>query len=128
MRVLEIDNHLKAVVLQAIDRLPRHAQIFFGSGFERVHHIKQARFDYHYSHGDAVALMVRMNCTSGQSSTFVPRPRVRPKRASFMPPVSMPPAAPRQIAHQLVGAGKTDLGIIDAKSAHALQQHHRVGH
>ena len=64
----------------------------------------------------------RMNCTSGQSSTLVPRPRERPKRASFIWPVSTEVERAGEIADELVGSGKTDLGIVHAELGHALQE------
>ena len=40
-RVLKVDDDFEAVVLKALDRLPRHAKIFFGRGFEGFRHIEQ---------------------------------------------------------------------------------------
>ncbi len=43
--MLEIDEDFKPVLLQAVDGLPDHKQIFFERGFKRALHIEQARFD-----------------------------------------------------------------------------------
>ena len=113
--------------MQAFDRLPRHSQVFFGSGFERVHHIKQARLDHHYSHGDAVALIENEAHVGPIFHFHAAAARAAEEGQLHAAGVDAADRA-AQIAHQLIGAGKTDLGILDAKSSHALQQHHRVGH
>ena len=71
-------RRLRGLRLQVVDGLPRHQEIFIGSGFERTLDVEQPRLDDDYCYGNA-APVVRMNCRSGQSSTFAPRPRVRPK-------------------------------------------------
>ena len=45
-----------------------------------------------------------------------------------MAPVSTESKRRGQIGHKLVGAGKADLGVVDAEGRHALQQADRVGH
>ena len=51
--VLEIDEDFKAVLLQIVDGLPRHQQIFFGRGFERAHHVEQPRLNNDHRGGNA---------------------------------------------------------------------------
>ena len=107
--------------VQAVDGLPRHEQIFFRRRSERPLHIEQPRLHHHHRDGNR-RLWRTMNCTSGQSSTFAPRPRVRPNRASFIAPrYPTTMRERRQIADKLVGAGESDLGIAHAKRRHALQ-------
>ena len=53
-RVLKIDENFKALLLQAVDGLAHHEQIFFKGGLERALHVEQARLDDDHCGRDAL--------------------------------------------------------------------------
>ena len=52
--VLEVDNDFKAVVLQALNRLRNHEQIFFRRSLQRLCNIEQSGLDHHHRDRDTL--------------------------------------------------------------------------
>jgi hypothetical protein len=69
-----------------------------------------------------------MNCTSGHSWTLAPRPRVLPNKAEFHGFCIDRIERACQIFYELVGSGKADFGIPDAKNGKTLQQADGIRH
>ena len=126
MACSRVDNDLESFLLQAVDGLPRHAQVFFGRSFEGLGDIKKPGFDDDDSDGDTsfVAqdelhigpffdLGVAAACSSEESELHGPGVDRR--------------QCAGEISNEFIGAGKTDLGVMNAESAHALQQQDRIG-
>ncbi len=126
-RMLQVDNHLKAVVLQAFNGLPRHAQIFFRRRLERVQHIQQPRLDHNHGNGNPqpmanhelhIGPLLHLHATAARAAKQGKLHRSRIHRAKRR----------RQVRDKLVRAGKANLGVMQAKARHALQQQNRIGH
>ena len=124
--VLKVHNHFKAVVVQARDGFVRHQQVFFRRGFQRLHHIQQLDLTTTTATGTR-SLVPTMNCTSGQSCTLVPRPRVLPNSASFIAPCR-PMQERRSDRRQTGSRRQSQSPHSERQSRHALQQADSVGY
>ncbi len=69
-----------------------------------------------------------MNCTSGHSWTFVPRPRVRPKSASFIAPVSTEARALVRSSTNWLAPAKPISAKCTPKAPMRCRQQYGVGH
>ena len=125
--VLEIDEDFKAVLLQKIDGLAHHEQIFFESGFERALHVEQTRLDDDHGGGDAVLVA---------DDELDIRPILDFRTAAARTPEECEAhgagvdgfESRGQIGDELVSSGKADLRVAHAESRHALQEQNGIGH
>ena len=125
--VLEIDQDFKAMVLEAGDSVPGHAEIFVGRGFEGALHVEEARFDHHHGGGNAL-LVADHEVDVGPVLHFrAGRAGPAEKRQFHRSGVDAVERG-REIGHELVGTGEPDLGVVHAEADHALQQRDGVGH
>jgi hypothetical protein len=124
--VLEIDDDLKAVVLQAGDGFIGHEQVFFRSGFEGANDIEQPGFDDENGDGDAalagydefhVGPFVDA-CAAAASSAE--EGQLHCAGVDWFESCG-------ETGDELVGAGKADFRVVNAEGRHALQQADGVG-
>ena len=125
--VLEIDDHLKAVRLQVVDGLPRHAQIFFRAHAERALDIEQPRLDHDDRNGNA-PLVAQDELHIGPIFNLGAASARAPEEGQLHRAGIDIGESAGQVADKVVGAGESDLGIVHAESRHALQQEHGIGH
>ena len=125
--MLKVDDDLEAVVLQAIDGLPRHAQIFFGRGLKGFLDIEQPRFDHHHGNGNA-PLVAHDELHVGPLLDLGAAAAGAAKKGQLHGACVGRCKAGGQVGDKLVGAGETDLRKVHAERAHALQKQDGVGY
>ena len=119
--VFQINNHFKAIVLQARDGFVRHEQVLFRRRLQREHHIQQPRF--HHQHCDRNTLLVAENDLHvGPLAHLGSAPARSAKERQLHRLGVNGVESGRQVADKLVGAGKTDFGIVHAEGPHALKK------
>ena len=125
--MLQIDNHLKPVVLQAGDGFLRHQQVLFRRGLQRHLHIEQARLDHNNRYRNP-RLVLQHELHIGPILDAHAAATGAAKQRQLHGSGIHTGQCRGQLAHKLVGAGKTDFSIVHAKTCHALQQLDGVGH
>ncbi len=125
--VLEIDENFEAVLLQAVDGLPRHEQILFGRCFERAFHVEQPRLDDDDRGGNPVLV--------AEDELHIGPILDLGTAAARAPEESQPHGAgvdgferAGEVGDELVGAGESNLRVTHAEGGHPLQKQHGVGH
>ena len=125
--VLKVHDHFKAAVFKALDGFVGHQQVFFRRGFERLENIQQSGFDDDDGDGNA-RLVADHELRVGpvldlRAATARPAEESQLHRSGVYRMKSG-----GQVCDELIGAGKTDLGIVDAKDGHVLQEADGIGH
>lgn len=125
--VFQVNNHFEAAVLQARDGFVRHAEVLVRRRLQREHHIQQTRFDH--QHRDRNALLVAENELHVGPFAHLGSAPARSAKERQLHGLGVDGVeSGRQVADKLVGARKTDFGIVHAKGRHALQKADSDGH
>ena len=124
--MLQVHDHFQTVVLKPLDGFIGHQQVFFRRRLQGPHHIQQPGFDHH--HRDRNPLLVAGDelhvgpiadlCAAAARSAE--QSQLHGSRIRRLERVC-------QLTHKLVGSGKADLSIANAKGGHALQQPDGIG-
>ncbi len=119
--VLEVDDDFQAVVLEAGDGLPGHEQVFFGRGFEGLEDVEEAGLDDQDGDRDAVLagddeLDVCPVLDAG--ATAAGTAEEGQLHCSGVGGIERGGEA----GDEVVGAGETNLRVVDAEGGHALEQ------
>ncbi len=124
--VFQVDEDFEAVILKALDGFRRHAQVLFRGGFEGTLDIQEPRFDHH--HGDGYALLVADHeLDVGPVFDAGAAAARAAKQSQFHRTCWNRAESLGEVGDKLIGSGKADLGIVNAKAGHALQKADRVG-
>jgi hypothetical protein len=125
--VFQIDNDFEAVVLQLRDGFGSHPQSVFGSAFERARYIEEPGFDDHNSDRDALPV-TEHELKIGPLFDSCAAPSCPAEESQLHRSRIDRSQSEGQVADKLVCACESDLGVVNAKGRHPLQEPDGVGH
>jgi len=119
--VFQIDDDFEAIGLQEADGFGGHAEVLFGGGFEGAGDVEEAGFNHYNGDGDAFAVPEHELDIGPIFDADVAAAGAAKEREFHCAGIDAGEGG-REIADELVGSGKADFGVGDAKGGHALEE------